>query len=93
MMNTIDEGIDIKCTTHYCEDQLWLKLRYRHIPLPGIHISRNTTYVASRDNVCNLLEEENVYIISTGDFNARTDSLPDFVSMDTDEFVPRKILC
>ena len=53
-----------------------------------------STNVASRDSIWSLLQEEiavfsvNNHIILTGDFNARTGSLPDNILMDSDQYVP-----
>ena len=53
-----------------------------------------SSHSASRDNIWNLFEEEIAYfstignILLTGDLNARTGLLPDFVNYDTDLYVP-----
>ena len=53
-----------------------------------------SSHPASTDNVWNLLEEEIAYfstignILLTGDLNARTGLLPNFVNYDTDLYVP-----
>ena len=60
-----------------------------------MYVSPETSCLpASRENLWNILEEEiAIYstlgnVVLTGDFNARTSSLPDYIENGVDQFIP-----
>ena len=97
----IKEGIEqISCYKN-SDDRIWIKLHAsffgfkRDVFLCLVYISPETsTHQNSRDNLWLLLEDEIAqfstcgHIIITGDFNARTGSLPDFILNDSSMHIP-----
>ena len=97
----INEGIEHVNCAKTSEDRLWIKLQAdffgldKDVFLCLAYVSPDTScHPASRDSLWSLLEEEIAafsttgHIILTGDFNARTGSLPDYVTYDSDSHIP-----
>ena len=73
----------------------FLALRRICIAIGLVYVSPETScHPASRENLWNILEEEiAIYstlgnVVLTGDFNARTSSLPDYIENGVDQFIP-----
>ena len=94
------EILNPKCS-HFSEDRLRIKLCANYFSFEKdlylclVYISLETsTHQSSRNNIWNLLEEEiskfsiTGHILLTGDFNARTGLLPDYVSLDSSYMSP-----
>ena len=97
----IKEGIEHIPGLKWSEDRLWIKLNAEFFGLDKdmylclAYVSPETScHLASRDNLWNLLEDEIAnysslgYIVLTGDFNARTSSLLDYIANDSDQHIP-----
>ena len=92
------EGVEYITCNKTSEDRMWIKLSSNFFGFKNdvylclVYIS--PTNVASRDSILSLLQEEiatfsvNNHIVLTGNFNARTGLLPDYIVMDSNQYVP-----
>ena len=101
--NEIKEGIEFlnSACYNFSEDRLWIKLSaiyfgfVKDLYVCLVYVTPETsTHQFSRNSVWNILEEEIAtfssigHVLLTGDFNARTGSLPDYVNHDSALHIP-----